>query len=244
MQTYLNGRSLIFTYYTTGTMDCFLVLSNQLAAQNLPDGGLRQFIPELIVSGDLEGRQSFLAEGFEFFFRQSFAGFHHNPGLHSFTTVRVWDAGHAHVHHFWMCGNHFLHFTRPDLITTGFDEFLLAVNNVEVAVLVHAGNIACEEPDLPVAHFSERVDGFRRHIVITLHHLRTVNDDLADLALRQFRLAVVRLIFASTSDSMPWSGLVYAFERIAMCGRRRFGGRNLRILYRLSVFELFLGLAQ
>jgi hypothetical protein len=44
----------------------------------------------------------------------------------------------------------FFHFTRPHLETARLDEFLLAVNDVEVTVFVHAGDVAGEEPDLAI----------------------------------------------------------------------------------------------
>ncbi len=83
--------------------------------------------------------------------------------------------------------------------------------------------------------------------MIALHHLRTVEDDLADLALRQFGFAIVKaddLHFHIGQGHANGAGLVHAFERIAVRGGRRFGESvAFDQLAARQFFELFLCLA-
>ena len=163
------------------------MLPDQLTSQNLSNSGLWQFSPEFIMGGYFVWGKMFLAESLEFLFCQSFAGLDDDPSFDRFSAVRVRDAAYAHLQNFGMRGDGFFHFARPDLESTRLDELLLAVNDVEIAVFVHAGDITGEQPGLAIFHLAQRVGCFGGHVVIALHHLRTMDDDLADLALLQVR---------------------------------------------------------
>ncbi len=125
-----------------------------------------------------------------------------------------------------MAHDGFLHLARPDLKPARLDEFLLAINNVEVAVLIHAGDVTGEEPCLAVFQLTQGIFGLGGHVVITLHYLRTVKHNFADFTLWQLRLAVVKAddFYLHVGQRHPnGTGLVLAFERIAVGGSGRFG---------------------
>src|SRR5688500_15975185 len=90
--------------------------------------------------------QMFLAISPELFDSRILTRLSHNPCLDGFAAVRVWDAADAHFQDFRMRRDRLLHLTRPHLEAARLDEFLLAVYDVEVAIFVHAGNVACEQP--------------------------------------------------------------------------------------------------
>ena len=114
-----------------------------------------------------------------------------------------------------------LHLARPDLHPAGFDEFLLAVHDIEIAICIHAGDVAGVEP--AVAQGNGR---FRGHVVIALHHLRTLDDQLAGLADRHFGVAILQAddpgihIRERQADRAE---AVFALQRIAVRGGGRFG---------------------
>jgi hypothetical protein len=68
------------------------MLSHQLAAQDLSNGGLGQFTTEFDVGGHFVRREAFLAERLEFLFGHRFAGLDHHPGFDRLTAIRVGDA--------------------------------------------------------------------------------------------------------------------------------------------------------
>ena len=130
---------------------------------------------------------------------------------------------------------------RPDLVAAGLDQFLLAVDDVEVAFLVRAGNIAGVQPAIPQSIL--RLGG---HVVITLHNIGAFYDQFADLTGRQHR----HLVFQADDAAIhirqrqpDRTGWVLAKQGVAVCGCRRF--RQAIALDQLAArqgFELLLGL--
>ncbi len=77
-----------------------------------------------------------------------------------------------------------------DVVATGDDHVLLAVGDVEIALLVHIANVARVEPaGLAVGVGAQGVGRLGGQVPIALHDLGAVHDDLADLADGQFLLA-------------------------------------------------------
>jgi hypothetical protein len=86
-----------------------------------------------------------------------------------------------------MGGQHFFHFARPDLISADFDQLLLAVHDEEVAVAVHAGDVAGEQPSV-----AQGVGCLGGHVVIALHHHRAADRKLAHFTHWQHRHAIIQ----------------------------------------------------
>ena len=91
-----------------------------------------------------------LAVGFELLHRQRFTRLDDDPGLDRLAAVRVRDTAHTDLQHFRMCSNSLFHLPRPDLETSGLDEFLFTVNDVEIPILVHTGDVAGKQPGLAI----------------------------------------------------------------------------------------------
>ena len=84
-----------------------------------------------------------------------FTGLQHHPGLDRFTSVRVRNAAHAYLQHFWMRRNCLLHFTRPYLESTWLDQLFLSIHDVEIPILIHADDISRIKPGLSILIFTE-----------------------------------------------------------------------------------------
>src|SRR5438094_1097580 len=70
-----------------------------------------------------------------------------------------------------------LDLARIDVVSRDDDQLLLAVDDVEVAVLVHARDVSGVEPSI-----AERERGLLGSLVVTVHQVRTAHHELAGLA--------------------------------------------------------------
>ncbi len=72
-----------------------------------------------------------------------------------------------------------LHLGRVNVLSSGDEHVLLAFHNVEVAVLVHSGQVARVKPPACKCLFCGL-----RPVPVTLHHVRATHDQLSNLAHR------------------------------------------------------------
>src|SRR5581483_7794646 len=77
-----------------------------------------------------------------------------------------------------MCCDHSLDFGRVDVEAAGDDEISLAVAEADVAVFVHAGQIAAAIP----AFFCEGVGCRFGAVPVSTHQVCGVHEELSDLA--------------------------------------------------------------
>src|SRR4029077_11984989 len=75
---------------------------------------------------------------------------------------------------------------RVDVVAAADDQVLLPVHDVEVAVLVHPGQVTGVEPAV-----ADRLGGRLGAMPVTLHHVRPADDDLAHLTQRDLVVVVV-----------------------------------------------------
>src|SRR3954468_18670893 len=75
----------------------------------------------------------------------------------------------------------FFDFARDDVVTAGDDEVFLAVNNIDIAIVIHLDDVAGVYPAATI----ENRGGFLRIIPIALHHLGAIDDQLAFFGMGQ-----------------------------------------------------------
>ena len=149
----------------------------------------RQLGIEVDAARALEGGQPLAAPGQQVGFhrRAGFGGvqqLHH--GFHRLAQLVVRHADHRDVGHLRVADQHGLGFLRVDVHAAGNDHEGLAVHQVQVAVGVHAADIAQRRPALRIAGLC----GARR--VVVVFELRAVGKvDQAGLAGGQFAAVVV-----------------------------------------------------
>src|SRR5690606_15069419 len=129
-----------------------------------------------------------LAPADELFLRGRVAGFLDDPGLHRLATTGVRHAGDGHFENRRVLGQHLFYLARVDVEATGDDHILLAIFDVEVAVLVHPGDVAGVEPAI-----AQAVGRFRGHLPVAGHHAGAADDQLAGLAHRHDLVAIFRV---------------------------------------------------
>ena len=97
-----------------------------------------------------------------------------------------------------MLVEHLLDLARVDVVAAADDQVLLAVDDVEVAVLVGAGHVAAVEP--AAAH---RLRGRLGLLPVALHDVVAADQDLADLALLDRVVALVDHPHLYAFDRLP-----------------------------------------
>src|SRR5215510_10341630 len=83
---------------------------------------------------------------------------------------------------------HTLNFRRINIETADDDHVLLALDDVEVTVFIHASDVTGIEPGASVAVLSQCIRGFYRVIPVTQHHLWASNTKFTLLAKWYFTL--------------------------------------------------------
>src|SRR5439155_7764 len=125
---------------------------------------------------------------------------------------RVRDADRGRLSDGRMHEEDLLDFSRVHVVARAEDHVLLAIDDVEISVLVHPREIAREQPSV-----AEHRRGLLRLVPVALHDLGTADRELTDIALREFAGRVVRVdhprvrIGERDTDAL----LHHAFERIA-----------------------------
>lgn len=112
-----------------------------------------------------------------------------------------------------------LRLLRVDVDPAGDDHEGLAVGQIQVAVGVDVPDIACGRPVLVLRVLS--LAGLLRIVVVLEGHVLTFEEDLPDLADRQFLAVLV----ADVDDAEQWladrTGMI---ERLLRTDERRAGG--------------------
>src|SRR5213592_1282712 len=114
----------------------------QLAAQDLPARGLGQLVDELDLPRVLVRGHALLAVGDERLLVDAFTGDERHVGLDGLAAVGVGDADDGRLADGLVPVQDVLDLARPDLVARGHDHVLLAVDEVEPAVLVHETHVA------------------------------------------------------------------------------------------------------
>ena len=133
--------------------------------------------------GTLNGGEVQAAELDDLLLARRLAGLQDHEGLHRLAAVGVGHPGHHRLADLRVHEEHLLHLAGEHLEAGGVDHVLAAVDDVEEAVGVHAGDVAGAEPAV--------VEDLGRLLgppPVAEHHLRPAHLELALLARRQ-RLA-------------------------------------------------------
>jgi hypothetical protein len=91
------------------------------------------------------------------------------------------DAGNGDLMHGWMRGDHFLDLARPHLEAACLDHVLLAIDQENVALLVHVGEIAGVHPGAAVAVCLQHEGSLAGVVPVLRKMLRRPQQHLADL---------------------------------------------------------------
>jgi hypothetical protein len=100
--------------------------------------------------------------------------------------LRVRDAEHGDLDHVGMARGDLLDVLRVHLHAARIDHVLLAVDEVQEALLVRVAHVAGVQPAVP-----DRLRGEVRALAVAVHQERPAADDLADLAGRQVAPAFI-----------------------------------------------------
>ena len=118
-----------------------------------------------------------------------------------------------------MLVQHLLDLARVDVVAAADDHVFLAVDDEEVAVLVHRGHVAGVEP----AALHDLLGGVRA-AQVALHDVVAADHDLADLALRDLVVVVVDDLHLDALDRRPdRARLAVAVGVVEGRHRRRLG---------------------
>src|SRR5689334_22877360 len=85
-----------------------------------------------------------------------------------------------------MSRDHFFNLPRPNLVSAGFYQILLAIDDEQVAMAVEIPKVASKEQALATFAGANHLRGRVRPHPISLHQLRCANDNLANITLRNF----------------------------------------------------------
>src|SRR5579872_7486103 len=118
-----------------------------------------------------------------------------------------------------MLVEHLLDLARVDVVAAADDQVLLAVHDVEVAVLVDPGQVAGVEPAV-----ADRLGGGLGPLPVALHDVRPADDDLAHLALGLLAVLVVHDPHPDVPDGgADRAGLLLAAGVVERGDRRGLG---------------------
>src|SRR5262245_31042410 len=107
---------------------------------------LRKFFSKLHTRRHLVWREPFTAIGAQLILSRRLVGLQHDPRFGHFALDRILDPGDTHFVYGGMCGNDLLDLPRPDLKAAGLDHVLLPIDEEDVAVTVHVGEVARVQP--------------------------------------------------------------------------------------------------
>src|SRR5204863_9015433 len=130
----------------------------------------------------LVARQALLAEGDELRFThlRLDAVLQYDAGLDGLAAVVVRHPDHRRHPDAGMAIQYFLDLARPDLEAGRVDHVLLAINDGEVALGIHAGDVAGMQPAV-----DERRGRLVRPVPVAAHDLGAANEQLTVLPERQ-----------------------------------------------------------
>src|SRR5215212_1369383 len=159
------------------------LLFREHALEELADSALGKLITKFNERRHLVRGEVVLAVSDEILLRQRAALLLHRENLHCFSPVFVGCADGHYLDDLGVLVEHLFDLPRIDLEAARVDDLFLAVNDVEVAVVVHPGDVAGVEPAI-----SQGLRGLLGHVPVALHPLRTLYDELARLADWHFAL--------------------------------------------------------
>src|SRR5262245_20578819 len=135
-----------------------------------------------------------------------------DEGLHCFALILVGDADHCSLFYRRMSVKYVFDFVRIDVEAADQNQVLLALNDVEVSILIHAGDVAGVQPSLAL-----NPGCLFRFVPIAFHYLRSAYAQLTLLALGYFYLAGAKIddLEVSSSNRQPDAA------RFALCQRWR-----------------------
>src|SRR5437016_11380830 len=149
----------------------------QLPPEHFSDERLRKIGVELDGLRDLEGREAFLAERDDLVLRRVHATFQDDEGLDRLAAIRVRNPDRRRLRDRRVHKQDLLNLPRIHVVAGTQDQVLLAVHDGEISVLVHLRYVTGQQPSVP-----QYRRGLLRMVPISLHHLRTPDRELADLA--------------------------------------------------------------
>src|SRR3954453_12167023 len=152
----------------------------QLAPQDLAGRRLRDLVEHLALPGVLVRRHPLLAERDELLGAGRRALLQADERLHGLAAVLVRYADDRRLPDRRVAVEDVLDLARPDLVARRVDLVLLAVDEVEPAVVVHEADVAG-----PQGAAGQGVLGLLGLLPVARHDLRTARDELADLARRE-----------------------------------------------------------
>src|SRR5439155_7178828 len=197
------------------------LLRSELATEHLSDERLRQLGPEHDLDGDLVGGQIRTAVIDELLRRRRRARAEHDKGLHDLTFRRMRHSDRRSLQNRGMRVEDVVDLPRVDLEPRDDDHFLLAVDDPEVAVLVHADDVTGEEPAVP----NDR-GGLLGPLPVAVHDVRAAKTELPRLALAHLFCAGLDVDDPAVDvgqRNADGAGLANALARIRVRDRRRLG---------------------
>src|SRR5215471_4936807 len=99
----------------------------------------------------------------------------HDESLGDLARLKIGHTEDSTVSHARMFEQHSLELGRGNAETLVLDHFLLAINYVEVALVVDPANVSRIQPSV-----AQHTGGLFRSVPISLHDLRTADYDFAD----------------------------------------------------------------
>ena len=148
----------------------------QLALEDLSARVLGQLVGDDDVARGLEAGEAVAAEARDLLGGQLVAGARHDDGGDGLDPARVRDAEHGRLGHRRVRVDDLLDLARGDVLAAGLDHVLLAVDDVEVALVVEDAEVAGVQPAV-----AERLGRLGGVVPVAEHRLRRAVHDLADL---------------------------------------------------------------
>src|SRR2546428_410480 len=158
----------------------------QLPPQDLSDERHRKRRRELDGLRDFERCKPLLAKRDDVRLRRGLPGLQDHERLYRLAAAWIGDTDRRGFSDRGMHEQDLLDFPRVHVEAGAKDHVLLPVDDVEVAIRVHLGQVAREEPTVAEDH-----PRFLQFVPIAFHHLWTADRKLPDLALRQLSRRVV-----------------------------------------------------
>ena len=149
----------------------------QLALEDLSARVLGQLVGDDDVARGLEAGEAVAAEARDLLGGQLVAGARHDDGGDGLDPARVGDAEHGRLGHRRVRVDDLLDLARGDVLAARLDHVLLAVDDVEVALVVEDAEVAGVQPAV-----AERLGRLGGVVPVAEHRLRRAVHDLADLA--------------------------------------------------------------
>src|SRR5258708_2520518 len=159
---------------------------SELPADHLAHARLGQAVQEVDLFGRLVLGQPLAAEGKDLVRGGRGAPAQDDKRDHLLAVPRVGPADDGGLGHCWVLEQHLFDIAGVHVQPAADDHVLLAVDDIEVAVGVHAADVAGVQPAV-----ANRLGGDVRHPVVALHDIGATNADFAELANRNLTVVLV-----------------------------------------------------